>query len=233
MLRFFIQFISGVIIGVLALNNLSIQFGYEFMLFIVVSGALNILLSNIFNFYDGLDLNLSTLILLFSLIILFSFSENLSLVTESYLIIGFILGFSFFNFRTNNIFFGDSGCFILGSYCTYIVANSFLLGNLNFIYFSIILALPCFDVFYVVLLRIYLKESLFTRNFHHLYHKTYFHFKNKSYLLNQIINALLILLFHFILRNYGFSPIYSCLISSILVTPIFYFIVRKLIIKED
>ena len=230
--RFFLQFFLGAIISILALESSSIQFGYEYILFVIISGIFNIFLTNIFNFYDGLDLNLSTLIILFALTILFAFSKDKNLVPQAYLIIGFILGFSFFNFKSNNIFFGDAGCFIVGSYCTYIITNSYLLGDFNFLYFASFLALPCFDVFYVVLLRLYMKENLLTRNYHHLYHKSYYYFKNKSYLLNQLINAILIILCHLVIRNGDISDEYSFLISSILVTPIFYFVFRKIVIKE-
>ena len=230
--RFFLQFFLGAIIAIHALESSSIQFGHEFILFVIITGIFNILLTNVFNFYDGLDLNISTLTILFAITILFAFSKDKNLVSQAYLIIGFILGFSLFNFKSNNIFFGDAGCFIVGSFCTYIIINSYLLGNFNFLYFASFLALPCFDVFFVVLLRMYIRENLLTRNYHHLYHKSYFYFKNKSYILNQIINVILIILCHLAIRNYNISEEYSFLISSILVTPIFYFIFRTIVIRE-
>jgi hypothetical protein len=60
---------------------------------------------------------------------------------------------------------------------------------------AIPLALPAFDVFFVLLIRIREKHDLLTRNYLHLYQRLNRRYAGFGYLLPQIMNALLCLFF--------------------------------------
>ena len=184
-------------------------------------------LTNVVNFYDGSDLNISTFLTILGLVLIFILGDILEIKYYGLIIIGFIIGFSIFNRIPNNIFFGDSGCFAVSSLITFLLIDSIILHNTNFINILIPLSLPVIDVIYVLGLRIYLKESLLSRNYHHIYHKIELIKKNKLYLLPQLINATIIVIFSQILIYYKFSITISLIISSLVSTVIFYFLIRK------
>ncbi len=190
--RFFLQFLSGVLIYIF----LSVYFEYEIntysILFAFISGILNIFLSNVINFYDGLDLNVATFLIILGFISFFMLKNQDLINKHALIIVGFTLGFIFFNFTPNNIFFGDSGCFVVSSCLTFIIIKSILIAEISVIYLIIPLALPSFDVVYVVLLRIYKKEPLLTRNYYHLYHQFRLRYKNMLYILPQVLNAFIL-----------------------------------------
>ena len=229
--RLLIQFFCGLTLAFLILKENNFLYSQSFLIILILSGFLNIFLTNIINFYDGLDLNISifTIILSFVLIFLTSFEKSNYL---GIVILGFILGFMFFNFKPNNIFFGDSGCFVISSFVSFLIIKNIYFFNFEIIYLLIPFLLPIVDVCYVVLLRIYLKESLLTRNYHHIYHKMGEKFKNKIYLLPQIINALVIFIIGiFIVPNNHIANVRFILIS-ILSTLILYFFIQFFIIRR-
>ena len=226
-IRFIIQFITGGLIGYIAALNHEFLSIFYLLCLIFTGGLINILFTNVINFYDGLDLNLSTLLIIFSITNIFIFNDNNNLVVQSIIILGFVIGFSVFNSISNNLFFGDSGCFVISSYVTYLILNLILSFNINFVYFLIPFALPLFDVLYVVILRLYLKENLLLRNYHHLYHRTYFATKNKYYLLNQVLNVMMILICYNCLLFFKIDNLISIVFSIFIITPIYYLSIIK------
>ena len=227
--RFLLQFLSGVLICIFLLINFEYEINTFSILFILVSGLLNIFLSNVINFYDGLDLNLATFLIILSFTIFFMLENQDSINRYALIIGGFTLGFIFFNLIPNNVFFGDSGCFVISSFITFIIIKSILISEISAIYLIIPLALPSFDVAYVVLLRVYKKESLLTRNYHHIYHKIENKFRSKAYLLPQVISAtVLYFIAHLISPNNLNMFILYILVSLIFVSLIYLFI-RKYI----
>ena len=231
--RFLIQFITGVLIGIFLVNIHELNFSIYFIIIILLSGITNLILTNVTNFYDGLDLNLSTLLIIFSLSNMHFLSNNLDLFNQSFLIISFVLGFSLFNYKKDNIFFGDSGCFIIASFITYHIINYIIILDFSLLYLLAAFALPLYDVLYVLCLRIKLKENLFTRNYHHLYHRIYYFTKNKLYIINQIANFLLIIFIYEYLKLINFSETYSIILSAICVTPLYYSIIRFIVLREN
>ena len=225
--RFFIQFIAGCTIGSYLIFFNGYHYDNTLLIFIVAAGLLNVFLTNVVNFYDGSDLNISTFLTILGLVLIFILGDILEIKYYGLIIIGFIIGFSIFNRIPNNIFFGDSGCFAVSSLITFLLIDSIILHNTNFINILIPLSLPVIDVIYVLGLRIYLKESLLSRNYHHIYHKIELIKKNKLYLLPQLINATIIVIFSQILIYYKFSITISLIISSLVSTVIFYFLIRK------
>lgn len=220
-LRFFLQGTSGFFIFIINAYSLS-EYFLLILIFASFFGLLNILLTNITNFYDGLDLNLSIFVLINSMISMFIFNNNLPIILILTIIIIFTLTFSVFNMKKNNLFFGDSGCFVFSSILILLIIYAFNQNNLKIFYLFISISLPLIDVFYVLIYRIIKKESLLTRNHYHLYQKYEKFFKNKSYLLLQIINSFLIILILFILNSFYVLNVNLIMIVSIITSIIFY-----------
>ena len=226
--RFLVQFVSGFLLAYLCLHLNESNFGIYEIPILIFFGLSSIFFTNIINFYDGLDLNISTLIFLFSLVLIFFINLNEIYFTYGIIIASFILGFSVFNFVPNNIFFGDSGCFAFGSFINLLLIQSFINQDLtSFIYIFIPLALPILDVFYVIILRIQLKEALLTRNYHHLYHKIEKKFKNKMYLIPQLLNIILLLILSSIIPFYSIIYVSIFIFLAIVITSLDYYLLRK------
>ena len=181
-----VLFLSGVLIGSFIIFNQISEINTFTLTLIIFSGLLNIFLTNVINFYDGLDLNLSTLILIFVFICILFLSDNKELYSSAIILMGFILGFSIYNYKPNFLYFGDSGCFVLASLITYYIIGSLAQLSFDFIYLLMVFSLPILDVSYVLALRVILKENLLSRNYLHLYHRVFFITNNKMYLINQI-----------------------------------------------
>ena len=98
--RFLIQFLCGALIAIFLLINFEYEINNYFVSFVVASGLLNIFLSNVINFYDGLDLNITTFLIILSFTI-FVLLENQILTNYALIILGFVLGFAIFNFIPN------------------------------------------------------------------------------------------------------------------------------------
>ena len=188
--RFLLQFVCGCAIAIYLLIHAGNNIDVYFYTIVIFSGLINIFLSNVINFYDGLDLNISTLIFILGITIIFLADQSIIDIKYGFIIIGFTFGFSIFNFKPDNIFFGDSGCFVVASFINFLLIKSILVINLDIIYLIIPLALPIIDVLYVIILRIYKNESLLSRNYHHLYHQLQSRFNNKTYIIPQIFNAM-------------------------------------------
>ena len=199
--RLLLQFICGCGIATYLLMYVEQDVGYYFYTIVVFSGLSNIFLSNIINFYDGLDLNISTFILILAITLILLIDESIISSKYGFIIIGFILGFSIFNLKADNIFFGDSGCFAIASFINFLLIKSIITHNLNIAYLIIPLALPIVDVLYVIIFRIYKKESLLSRNYYHIYHQLESRFNNKTYLIPQIFNAVILIIISKIVFN--------------------------------
>jgi UDP-N-acetylmuramyl pentapeptide phosphotransferase/UDP-N-acetylglucosamine-1-phosphate transferase len=228
--RFFLQFISGFTIATVLLLHYGYILNFYFLSIIIISGLINIFFSNVVNFYDGLDLNISTFSIILGITFIFLLDDKVIQNYYGIIIIGFIVGFSYFNIKPNNIFFGDSGCFILACLINFIIVKSFLISNITIVFLLIPLSLPIIDVLYVLVLRIYINESLLSRNYHHLYHKLESKYQKKYYLIPQILNSIIL----FILSNI-FIKIDSIdqnlinifIISSIILTFFLYLFIRN------
>ncbi len=226
--RFLIQFVSGFLLAYLCLFLGELNFGIYKYPICIFFGLSSIFFSNIINFYDGLDLNISTLILLFSFILIFFINVKEINFLYGIIIASFILGFSIFNIIPNNIFFGDSGCFAFGSFINLILIQSFIEQDLtSFIFLFVPIALPIIDVLYVIFLRIQLKEALLTRNYHHLYHRVENRFKNKMYLIPQFLNIILLLILSSFIPFYNITYVSIFIVSATVITLLDYFLIRK------
>ena len=232
--RFILQFTCGSLIAISFFISNNYELSFSIIIFIVVSGLINIFLSNTINFYDGLDLNISTLNIILALILVFLLDTNILEIQYGVILCGFVIGFSFFNFKPENIFYGDSGCFVIACYVNYLIIKSIFLENYNAVYLLIPFALPIIDVIYVVILRIWKKESLLSRNYYHLYHQIQLKINNKIYILPQVINAAALYVISVIIFDDEVNKlheIYMFLAMSILFTIVLYILLKIIINK--
>tara|TARA_B110000444_G_C18784883_1_gene569413 strand:+ start:513 stop:1472 length:960 start_codon:yes stop_codon:yes gene_type:complete len=233
--RFCIQFICGSLIGYFLLIHYNYENLSTFYILILLSGLLNLFLTNVINFYDGLDLNIVTLTLGLTLVMIYLSYINKYDNYYSLIIAGYIIGFAFFNYFPNNIFFGDSGCYVLASFVCFFIMKAIISHNYINILIVIPLLLPILDVVYVVCLRIYMGETLLSRNYHHLYHKLENKYKSKVYLFPQLFNIASIYLIYKLLfiDLIDLKKIIIFLSLSLLITLINYFSIRFYLINEN
>ena len=193
----------------------------------------SIVLVNVSNFYDGSNLNLSSLIFLMGFILILFNEQNL----KAYDIIGSCLlgisiGFGILNCRPNCIYIGDSGSFLFAFLFLTLLMSSYIVSPE--IYFSLfaLIALPVFDFFYVICLRIKCSHDLLIRNYLHLYQRMEICHQNYSYLLPVPVNLVVVLLTRYILRN--FMNDYLAMYGSIIfITPINYLLLRFFFIEKE
>ena len=179
--RILIQIITSVII----------YFSFSFELFFIqffLIVPLFFILMNSLNFQDGKDLNV-TILLLMIFFAFYFFSSNLVIKNISELILIYLLIFSIFNGKKNNLYFGDAGCFISS-----ILIFLFIITDIeNLLLIKVILSItlfPIVEIFLVNLYRIYKKENLLARNYYYIYQILAKKIKYKLYLLPNLFLAL-------------------------------------------
>jgi hypothetical protein len=140
---------------------------------------------NSINFQDGEDLNI-TILLSIIFFIFYFYSENNIIQKISEIILIFLISFSFFNIKKNNLYLGDSSCYVFS-----VIFFLFIYEELyNLILIKLLIAAilyPIIDLFYVVFYRIIKKENLLSRNYLHLYQIIAKKFGFKLYLLPNIL----------------------------------------------
>jgi UDP-N-acetylmuramyl pentapeptide phosphotransferase/UDP-N-acetylglucosamine-1-phosphate transferase len=195
----------------------------------MAAGALNVVLTNIVNFYDGADLNLATFIALTAGVILLFASSGDFLATSAVACLAFIAPFAALNSRPQTIYLGDAGSFAFAGLLTIIAVTYFARGGLA-AQVAIPLGLPALDTFYVFCVRIIEKHDLMTRNYLHLYQKLDRHYEGFGYLLPQIVNVGLALACAAALQAIGFSQLAAVTIAMVVVTVPFYFACRRFLL---
>jgi hypothetical protein len=157
-----------------------IQFFLLFSLFFILTNSLN--------FQDGKDLNIAVVLFMIFFAFYF-FSSNLVIKNISELILIYLLIFSIFNGKKNNLYFGDAGCFISS-----ILIFLFIITDIeNLLLIKVILSIiffPIVEIFLVNLYRICKKENLLTRNYYYIYQILAKKIKYKLYLLPNLFFAL-------------------------------------------
>jgi UDP-N-acetylmuramyl pentapeptide phosphotransferase/UDP-N-acetylglucosamine-1-phosphate transferase len=183
-----LNFLWRILIQILASVIIYFSFLDEFFFiqfFLIVS--LFFILTNSLNFQDGKDLNICILLFMIFLAFYF-FSSNLVIKNVSELILIYLLIFSIFNRKKNNLYFGDAGCFISS-----ILIFLFIINDIeNLLLVKVILSIiifPILEIFLVNLYRIYKKENLLDRNYCYIYQILAKKIKYKLYLLPNIVFA--------------------------------------------
>lgn len=199
----------------------------------VAAGGLNVVLTNIVNFYDGADLNLATLIALTAGGILLLAGGSPVMTASAIACLAFIAPFAVMNSRPKTIYLGDSGSFAFASLLTMMAVIYFQGGDALPPTVAIPLALPALDTFYVFCVRMIEKHDLLTRNYLHLYQKLNRHRPGFLYLAPQILNAVLVLAASAALQALSLTPFLSVLIATVAVTIPFYFACRRFLLPRD
>jgi UDP-N-acetylmuramyl pentapeptide phosphotransferase/UDP-N-acetylglucosamine-1-phosphate transferase len=229
-LRMAISFVTGAILCVLLLSGQG-RYAGTIVVFAVGAGALNLVLTNIVNFYDGADLNLATFVALTACAIMLFVPGDQFLFASAIACLGFIAPFAILNSRPKTIYLGDAGSFAFACFLTMIAINYFSTDHAD-PRVAIPLALPAFDTFYVLMVRIIEKHDLMTRNYLHLYQRLNRQYSGFGYLLPQIVNAGLVLAFAAALEAVGWNRLLAAVTAMILVTVPFYFACRKVLLAS-
>lgn len=188
--KFFMQFL---IVFFLLFNNNIINISSIHYFNIFFSLIYYILIINVINFFDNIDLGLSsfTLIILFFLFYIY-FSKNDLLTIIIITIIASIIPFIFFNKYPSKIFMGDIGSFQIAIILLILTINLFWDNNqifngyknafYNFALQNLFFVLPIFDFFIVSFKRFILGKSLLIGDTNHLSHVYIKFLKSPNYL---------------------------------------------------
>lgn len=230
-LRMIVSFTTGVLLYLISLIYNGSLFDLGILVPAVLYGLFNVGLTNVVNFYDGADLNISILILLscFSFLLLPISTDWLFTIIAC---IVFIAAFSILNRKPNFLYLGDAGAFAYSSLITSLLlykTRSNLYIPLDFL---IPFLLPVLDIFYVICLRIKREENLLTRNYLHLYQKLKIRFDNKIYLLPQIINFIVCFLMLNLFKRLQINNL-AIIIFLFAITGIIYMLFLKILSRRS
>ena len=191
-LRLVVQFVVGTTITGLVLGPVYAHQPALLTGLCLVGGALNTVLTNVTNFYDGADLNLGLLIGLTAAAVLAFASADQSLAAAGLFLLAFIGPFALLNCRPRTLELGDSGAFAFACFLTILAASYARPAPTLGLLALAPLALPCLDVAFVLALRVARKEDLLSRNFHHLYQRLQRRSAGRLYLTPQVINLVVV-----------------------------------------
>ena len=228
--RIALSFISGV-----SLYLVTIFYGGETFLpgiigLAVFYGLINVILTNVLNFYDGADLNISLLILLSCLCSLFNpISQGWQHIIFSAII--FISSFSFLNRMPKYLYFGDAGTFAYSSLITSILIFKMQSSLSISVEFFIPFLLPALDVFYVICIRVKRKENLLTRNYLHLYQKLNDRCDNKFYLLPQVVNFTVCLFTLWLIKDLQLNNLITLILLSFVTIAVYVSFLKTIILR--
>jgi UDP-N-acetylmuramyl pentapeptide phosphotransferase/UDP-N-acetylglucosamine-1-phosphate transferase len=229
-LRMGVSFVTGAAIGLCLVVGDGLSAG-TLIAVCIAAGALNVVLTNIVNFYDGADLNLGTFIVLVAVFILLFVPAGQAVTWSAMACLAFIVPFGLMNRIPRTIYLGDSGSFAFASFLTLLAIMFFEQTSLA-PEVAIPLALPALDTFYVFCVRVIEKHDLMTRNYLHLYQKLDQQYEGFGYLLPQLANAVLVLACGRVLQSAGWASGISVAIAMTVVTIPFYFGCRALLLSQ-
>ena len=231
--RILIAFSSGALLFLTASPE-TLFTPFELVALTIACGVFSIGLTNVANFYDGNDLNLATMIFLAGIILLFfPDASNSEFDNIGAVMVGFSIGFGWINRIPFSLYLGDSGAFVLALLFTlFLISYGF---DLSYIpaELMLVLALPVFDVFYVLLIRLYYKHDLLSRNYLHLYQRIKIRFGGFAHLMPQFINVGALLFLVDWIESTSISRFWALLFSSLAFTPVFYLSCRILLVERN
>ena len=206
----------------------------ELVVFSIACGIFSFGITQVINFADGADLNLALMFFLSGVILIF-FSEtsNTELQNIGSIMVGFSIGFGWINRVPFSLYLGDAGAFVLALLFTLFLINHVL--ELSYIpaELMLVLALPVFDVFYVLLIRLYCKHDLLSRNSLHLYQRIRIRYGGFLHLIPQLINIIMILLLAGWVESTSVSRFWALFLSCAVFTPICYLSCRILMVERS
>jgi UDP-N-acetylmuramyl pentapeptide phosphotransferase/UDP-N-acetylglucosamine-1-phosphate transferase len=201
---------------------------------VVAAGISCVVLTNIINFYDGADLNLATFAALLGVLMWVGApSPDGATAALGVAMAGFALGFGFINRKPMSVYLGDAGSFGLAAIVTYVAVLHFA-GRLDAgIQPLAALALPAFDVFYVLVIRLTHGHDLLSRNYLHLYQRLQILHGGRFYLLPQFVSAIVVLGVFAGLKRAGLGAELAMVLSCAVVVPPLYLLARRLFIEPS
>ena len=133
---------------------------FSLVFFFIILGTA---LINFINFMDGIDCLVATCFIAFFLTI----SNHQSF--QTLIIAGSLLGFLPYNLTPAKVFMGDVGSTFLGAYLITILFDN---KNIFDSYFMLMIIMPLFlDAIICIILRLKLKQNIFTAHKNHLYQR--------------------------------------------------------------
>jgi UDP-N-acetylmuramyl pentapeptide phosphotransferase/UDP-N-acetylglucosamine-1-phosphate transferase len=232
-LRISIAFCTGILLFLNAVPDDT--YTYLILLCLIfLFGLIAVGLTNVVNFYDGADLNLAIMIFISGLIlVLFSDIDSLDLHYIGLVMIAFSFGFGIHNRIPHTLYLGDAGSFIVAMLLLYFII-SFAISGINIPPELIsVIALPLFDVFYVMLIRINKKHDMLSRNYLHLYQRISIRYKGFFHLIPQIVNVIAIILISKLVEISNIDRISALFLTSFLFTPVFYITCRVMYVEKS
>ena len=206
----------------------------ELVVLSIACGIFSTGLTNVINFADGADLNLASMIFSTGIILMFfSDTSNTELENIGSIMVGFSLGFGWINRRPFSLYLGDAGAFVLALFfilflINYVLELSYIPAEL-----MLVLALPVFDVFCVLLIRVYYKHDLLSRNSLHLYQRIWIRFGGFVHLIPQLVNIGVILLLADWIQSTSVPRFWALFLSSVAFTPLCYLACRMLLVERN
>ena len=231
-IRISIAFIFGALLFFVEVQNVSFS-NVIIICLVILFGVISVGLTNMMNFYDGADLNIASIILLAGIILFYypgidgQTYKNIGIVFCS-----FSIGFGVFNRKPNSLYLGDAGSFVMALFFLYFLISFFISKNVP-VELITVLALPLFDVFYVMLIRLYYKHDMLSRNYLHLYQRIDILYGGFFHIVPQLSNVLAIISLSRLINIFLMDKTYSLLLAGFIFTPIFYLICRYLFIERS
>ena len=229
--RLALQFGAGALMAWLALDGGTGNLPLPVPLACAIAGVANIGLTNVVNFYDGADLNISTLLILLAAVMIGVPATNADLMPIALTVLAFTLPFAFVNRKPGTLYFGDAGSFAVASLITLVTVMGARDGDGTAALAALPLLLPAMDVAYVFFLRVRRKEDLLSRNYHHLYQQLQIQRRGFWYLLPQPVFAAVLLAATLGLIGSGIRVLTAVVAASVILTPILYFASRAMFLK--
>ena len=230
--RFFLQFLSGFVCFFLISDFNHIVSNDNLIYYSIIFGLWNIFLVNLINFYDGNDLNVSILIIvILSSLLLFTNAHHL-VINLIFINLYIMIIFCFFNHFYANYYFGDSGCFAFANILNFFILVLLKESSLNYELFITVFYLPIIDILYVLFYRVHLKESLYTRNYYHLYQRISLNFNGYWYLGPTIFFPIFFSLLNYILINHLKINNFFVFIIDMPILIFLYFLILKVTISK-
>lgn len=230
-LRFGIQFGVGAAIAGLVMYPVLQDALWALVGLCLLGGIVNIVLTNIINFYDGADLNLGTFIFLTAVCLAAFAASDATLLSVAIMLMAFIVPFALVNRVPRSLYLGDAGAFAFACLLTMIAALYLRSdGAVHPLVFAPAV-LPAVDTAFVFALRLAKREDLLSRNWHHLYQRLQIERPGFLYLLPQVINLAVVVSAALALEALGLHRFWASLVAMAAITPTFYFASRRLMLR--
>jgi UDP-N-acetylmuramyl pentapeptide phosphotransferase/UDP-N-acetylglucosamine-1-phosphate transferase len=228
-IRFALQFLVGAAIGAILLRQPLSGQPLWFATGVIGAALVNVVLTNAVNFFDGADLNSSTMTVLLAALVLAL--GPTPFFNAALVMVAFVVPFVVWNSLPERLWFGDSGCFVVACLATAIAVESVMAGSRMDLLPLVPVAWAVFDAFVVFLIRVSNREDLLSRNYHHLYQKMQARFGGWFYLLPQFVNVAVVAGVAWLLARFGWPEPWPIKAAAVVATPLLYLGCRAVFVR--